>query len=46
MTIPFERSAPKRFLIVIGFGFLGIVVSVGYVFLKEPLNEILKSIKS
>ena len=46
VTIPFERSAPKRSLIVIVFGFLGIVVSVGYALLKEPLNEIIKSIKS
>ena len=46
VTIPFERSAPKRFQIVIVFGFLGIVVSVCYVLVKEPLKEILKSIKS
>ena len=46
VTIPFERSAPKRSLIVLVFGFLGIVISVGYVLVKEPLNEILKSIKS
>ncbi|MDA9101474.1 Wzz/FepE/Etk N-terminal domain-containing protein [bacterium] len=46
VTIPFERSAPKRSLIVIVFGFLGIVVSVGYVLVKKPLNEIIKSIKS
>ena len=46
VTIPFSRSAPKRSLIVLIFGFLGIVVSVGYVLLKEPFNAILKSIKS
>ena len=46
VTSPFERSAPKRSLIVLVFGFLGIVISVGYVLVKEPLNEILKSIKS
>ena len=46
VTVPFERSAPKRSLIVIAFGFLGIIVSAGYVLVKEPLNEILKSIKS
>jgi len=46
VTIPFERSAPKRSLIVLVFGFLGIVISVGYVLVKEPLNEVLKSIKS
>ena len=46
VTIPFERSAPKRSLIVIVFGFLGIISSLGYVLVKEPLNETLKSIKS
>ena len=46
VTIPFERSAPKRFQIVIVFGFLGIVVSVGYVLVKEPLKEIIQKIKS
>ena len=46
VTIPFKRSAPKRSLIVIAFGFLGIIASVGYVLVKEPLNEIFKSIKS
>ena len=46
VTVPFEKSAPKRSLIVIVFGFLGIIASVGYVLVKEPLNEILKSIKS
>ncbi|MDC0631371.1 Wzz/FepE/Etk N-terminal domain-containing protein [Flavobacteriaceae bacterium] len=46
VTIPFERSAPKRSFIVIVFGFLGIVISVGYILIKEPAMEIIKSIKS
>ena len=46
VTIPFEKSAPKRSLIVMVFAFLGIVISVGYVLVKEPLKEIYKSIKS
>ena len=46
VTIPFERSAPKRSLIVITFLFLGFVLSCGYVLLKEPACDILKSIKS
>jgi len=46
VTIPYERSAPKRSQIVIVFGFIGLVLSCGYVLVKEPLNEILKSIKS
>jgi hypothetical protein len=45
-TVPFEKSAPKRSLIVIVFGFLGIIASVGYVLVKEPLIEIIKSINS
>ena len=46
VTIPFERSAPKRTLIVITFLFLGFVLSCGYVLVKEPASAILKSIKS
>jgi len=46
VTIPFERSAPKRSLIVITFLFLGFVLSFGYVLVKEPASAILKSIKS
>ena len=46
VTVPFERSAPKRSQIVIVFGFLGFVLSCGYVLIKEPASAILKSIKS
>ena len=46
VTIPFERSAPKRSSIVIIFLFLGFVLSCGYVLVKEPASDILKSIKS
>jgi len=45
VTIPFERSAPKRSLIVVIWTFLGVVLSVGYVLLKDPFKEILASIK-
>ena len=46
VKIPFERSAPKRSQIVLIFGFLGLVLSIGYVLIKEPAMEIIKSIKS
>ena len=46
VTIPYERSDPKRSQIVIIFGLLGFVLSCGYVVVKEPANDILKSIKS
>ena len=46
VTIPFERSAPKRSQIVIVFGFLGLVFSCGYILVKEPVIEIIRSFKS
>ena len=46
VTIPFERSAPKRTQIVILFAFLGFVSSCVYVLVKDPTIEILNSIKS
>ena len=46
VTVPFEKSAPKRSVIVIIFIFLGLIISSGYVLAKEPLIEIIKSIKS
>jgi uncharacterized protein involved in exopolysaccharide biosynthesis len=46
VTIPFTRSSPKRFQIVIIFLFLGFVLSTGYVLVKTPAIEIIKSIKS
>jgi LPS O-antigen subunit length determinant protein (WzzB/FepE family) len=46
VTVPFERSAPKRTQIVIIYLFLGFIISSGYVIVKEPLTKIIKSIKS
>ena len=46
VTVPFERSAPKRSQTVITFLFLGFVLSTGYVLVKNPAIEIIKSIKS
>ena len=46
VTIPFDRSAPKRSLIVIIFLFLGLVLSCGYVIVKDHVMEIIKTIKS
>ena len=46
VTVPFEKSAPSRISLIIIFLFLGFVLSSGYVLIKEPAIEILKSIKS
>ena len=46
VTIPFEKSAPKRSVIVFIFVSLGFVLSSLYVLLKESAVEIITSIKS
>ena len=45
VTVPFERSAPKRSLIVVIWTFLGVVLSTGYILVKDPTKEIFDSIK-
>ena len=45
VTIPFERSAPKRSLIVVIWTFLGVVLSTGFVLVKDPAKEIIASIR-
>ena len=46
VTIPFERTAPKRSSIVIVFGFLGLVLSIGYVLFKDSAKQIINTIRS
>ena len=46
VTIPTERSAPKRSLILVIWAFLGFVVSIGVVLVKEPVLNIWKEINS
>lgn len=46
VTIPTEHSAPKRGLMVVIWAFLGVVLSTGFVLVKEPIKEILASIKA
>lgn len=46
VTIPFERSAPKRTNIVIIYTLIGLLLSVIYILFKEPARNIFKSIKS
>ena len=45
VTVPFERSAPRRSLIVVIWTFLGVVLSTGYILVKDPAKEIFASIK-
>ncbi len=45
VIIPFERSAPKRSVIVLTFFFSGFILSSFYILIKEPAQDIIKSIK-
>ena len=46
VNIPFEKSGPKRSLLVILFLFFGILSSTTYVLFKTPLYNFIKNIKS
>ena len=46
VTVPSERDSPKRTLIVLIWSFLGIIISSGFVLIKDPIAEILKEVAS
>ncbi|MDC1320372.1 Wzz/FepE/Etk N-terminal domain-containing protein [Flavobacteriaceae bacterium] len=45
VSVPNERSEPKRSLIALIYLFLGVVLSSGYLLTKEPLTGIIKNIR-
>jgi len=45
VSVPNERSEPKRSLIALIYMFLGVVLSIGYLLAKEPLTGIIKNIQ-
>jgi uncharacterized protein involved in exopolysaccharide biosynthesis len=46
VSIPNERSEPKRSLLVIIFVFLGLILSISFILGKEPLINLVKEIKN
>ena len=46
VSVPYEKSAPSRSIIVIVFLFLGLILSSGYILIKDSLIEILSELKS
>ena len=44
--VPLEETAPKRSLILIIYTFLGFVLSIGYILAIEPIQNIIKEIRS
>ena len=45
VSVPNQRSEPKRTLIVLTYIFLGVIVSIVYLLAKEPLIRMIKNIK-
>ena len=45
VSIPNERSEPKRSLMVIVYVFLGLILSIGFILGKEPIINLVKEIK-
>jgi uncharacterized protein involved in exopolysaccharide biosynthesis len=46
VVFPNEKSGPKRSLILVVCLFLGVVLSIGYILGKEPIENILKEIRT
>ena len=44
--VPLEKTGPNRSLILIIYIFLGFVLSIGYLLAKEPVQNIIKEIRS
>ena len=44
VSIPNERSKPKRSQIVLIYVFIGLILSIGYILSKDPLYEIIQEI--
>ena len=44
VSVPKEKSAPKRGLLLVIYSFLGLVLSVGWVLIKVPFSQIKKEI--
>ena len=46
VTVPFERSAPKRSKMVLIYALSGLILSIGYILIKDPFKNIVKSLNS
>ena len=45
VSVPNQRSEPKRIQIILIYMFLGVIISIGYILAKEPFKEIIQKIK-
>ena len=44
VVVPKEKTSPKRGLLLVIYTFLGVVLSIGYVLVKEPFKTLKKEI--
>ncbi len=45
VSVPNIRSKPKRSLLVTIYVFLGLVFSVGFIFVKDPIIDLIKELR-
>ena len=45
-SMPVERSSPKRIQMILIFGFVGLIISVLYVLIKNSTKSVIKEIIS
>ena len=45
VSVPKERTKPKRIVIVVMYIFLGLILSIGFILFKDPLVNLIREIK-
>ena len=45
-SMPVKKSSPKRAQMVLIFGFVGLIVSIFYTLIKDPLKQVLNELSS
>ena len=46
VVVPYQKSAPRRSIILFAFLFLGLVVSLGWIFTKSFIQDIISEVKN
>ena len=46
VSVPIDRTKPKRSQLVLIYIFIGLLLSVGFILAKEPISNLIKEIKS
>jgi uncharacterized protein involved in exopolysaccharide biosynthesis len=46
VVVPNQKSAPRRAMILIVFTFLGVIIGIGWVFIKPFIDDLRSSVRS